>query len=248
MAQYPSTASRNLRRPQERSAFILSAPKPAPRRTNPLLRPGTLRRRGQFTWGWGLGRRSARVEMATLSLRVPAGSQPRAPSHRPLPETHPVEHSGSERDAGESRAPRLLQQRRRQPAHLRVGAVEVRAALQGHSPERKPAPAESQRTRSNPRLAAPHWTSEEGGTQKRKLERLAEGKAWDRSQEIWYGETLIKSLHLGFPRGKHRYQIRCPPKPLTSRVSIPGELVKNTNLRTHPRFVSQILWGRGPGS
>lgn len=225
MAQCRSTASRLPIQAQKRCAFILSAAKPAPRRANPFLRPGTLGRRRQFTWGWGLGRRSAPVEMAALSQRVPEASWPRAPSHPPLPATHPVENSKAERDAVESRVQRLPQ-RRCQPAHLRVGTVGVGAALQGHPPEGKPASVEPQRTRWNWRLVAPHWTWEESGTQKRKLERWAEGKAWDWSEEIWYGETLSKSPHFGFPRGKHRYRIRCPPKPLTSELVFPGNLLE----------------------
>lgn len=91
--------------------------------------------------GWGLGRRSAPMEMATSPVRLPAGSRARAPRTRPPPGTHSAENSGIARVAGESRA-QLLSQRRCQPAHLRGGTVRVGAVLQGHSPERNPAPME----------------------------------------------------------------------------------------------------------
>lgn len=210
-----------------RSAAPLSSRRPNPPRGAPIPFFG----RGRSGVGasspgggaWGGGARPLKWQ------RSPSGS-PRLPG-RAHPHTrlclrlNPVENSRPERGAVESRAQRLPQPRC-QPAHLRVGTVGVGAALQGRPPEGKPALVEPQRTRWNWRLVGPYWTWEESGTQKRKLERWAEGKSWDWSEEIWYGETLSKSPHFGFPRGKHRYRIRCPPKPLTSEFIFPGNLLE----------------------
>lgn len=67
-ARDPSAASGNRSPRQVRGAFILSAPEPAPPRTNPFLRPGPLRR-PRVTRGPGCRREGP----GCLSNPFPAG-------------------------------------------------------------------------------------------------------------------------------------------------------------------------------